>query len=153
MLTKTTLHSASFGASSCIRPLRKCSSPSNQGWQPPRLSVAQTTTFAELSMGLAHTLATIPNRQHSPVLFRTGAQSKYLVVCTSYVWCLPFSHRCTAPADDLDGGRHPPRSKEHTEIISAEFKLGQLWDNYGLVGDIIVSIVLHHLVRSISYLS
>ena len=55
--------------------------------------------------------------------------------------------------DDLNGGQHPPRSKEHTEIISAEFELGQLWDEYGLVGDVIVSIVLYHLVRSISYLS
>ena len=153
MLTEMTLHSASFGASSCIRPLQKCLSPSNWGWQLPRLSVAQTTTFAELSMGLAHTLATIPNRWHSPVSFRTGAKSKYLVVCTSYVWCLPFSHRCTAPADNLNGGWHPPRSKEHTEIISAKFELGQLWDEYGLVGDIVVSTVLHHLVHSISYLS
>ena len=153
MLTKTTLHSTSFSTSSCIRPLRKCLSPSNWGWQPPRLSIAQMTTFAELSMGLAHTLVTIPNRWNLPVLFRAGAQSKYLVICTSYVQCLPFSCRCTAPVDNLDGGWHPPCSKEHTEIISAKFELGQLWDEYGLIGDIVVSIVHHHLVCSISYLS
>ena len=47
--------------------------------------------------------------------------------------------RCTAPSDDLDGGRYPPRSKEHTELISAEFELGQLWNEYGLVGDVEVS--------------
>ena len=45
--------------------------------------------------------------------------------------------RCTVPSDDLDGGR--PRSKEHTELISAEFELGQLWNEYNLVGDVEVS--------------
>ena len=47
--------------------------------------------------------------------------------------------RCTTPSDDLDGGRYPPCSKEHTELISAEFELGQLWNEYGLVGDVKVS--------------
>ena len=47
--------------------------------------------------------------------------------------------RCTAPSDDLDGSRYPPHSKEHTELISAKFELGQLWNEYSLVGDVEVS--------------
>ena len=47
--------------------------------------------------------------------------------------------RCTAPSDDLDGSRYPPHSKEHTELISAEFELGQPWNEYSLVGDVEVS--------------
>ena len=45
--------------------------------------------------------------------------------------CLRSLSRCTAPADNLDSERYPPHSKEHTELISAEFELGQLWDEYG----------------------
>ena len=43
------------------------------------------------------------------------------------------------PSDDFDGGRYPPHSKEHTELILAKFELGQLWNEYGLVGDVEVS--------------
>ena len=31
------------------------------------------------------------------------------------------------------------RSREHTEILVEAFELGVLWDEYGLVGDVIVS--------------
>ena len=54
---------------------------------------------------------------------------------------LMASSRCTAPAEDLDGDIYPSHSREHTELISVEFELGQLWDEYGLVGDIVVSIL------------
>ena len=53
---------------------------------------------------------------------------------------LMASSRCTAPAEDLDGDIYLSHSREQTELISAEFELGQLWDKYGLVGDIVVSI-------------
>ena len=54
---------------------------------------------------------------------------------------LMASTRCTAPAEDLNSDIYPSRSREHTELISVEFELGQLWDEYGLVGDIVVSIL------------
>ena len=50
---------------------------------------------------------------------------------------LPF--RCTAPAKDLDSPHHyVRRSQAHTELIVENFELGVLWDQYGLVGDIVV---------------
>jgi len=53
---------------------------------------------------------------------------------------IPFS-RCTANRKDLDGegGR---RSREHTELLVNELELGTLWDEYGLVGDLIVHMFL-----------
>jgi hypothetical protein len=33
------------------------------------------------------------------------------------------------------------RSQAHTELVVEEFELGVLWDEYGLVGDIVVSIL------------
>jgi hypothetical protein len=35
------------------------------------------------------------------------------------------------------------RSQPHTELLVEEFELGTLWDEYGLVGDIIVCIHFH----------
>ena len=60
--------------------------------------------------------------------------------------------RCTAPADDLGSGRYPPCFKEHTELISAEFELGELWNKYGLVGDVVVTIYSSFLLLSTTFL-
>ena len=51
-----------------------------------------------------------------------------------------------APSDDLDGHRHLRRSCAHTEMLSLAFELGTLWDEYGIVGDVIVSCILHSYV-------
>jgi hypothetical protein len=45
--------------------------------------------------------------------------------------------RCTSPPDYLDK-KSPCRCREHTEVIVEAFELGTLWDEYGLVGDIVV---------------
>jgi hypothetical protein len=51
--------------------------------------------------------------------------------------------RCTASPKDLDGKDDAiPRCREHTDILVEELELGILWDEYGLVGDIVVSIFL-----------
>jgi hypothetical protein len=50
--------------------------------------------------------------------------------------------RCTAPSNDLDGRRQLRRSRAHTDMVGREFELGTLWDEYGIVGDVIVSNVL-----------
>ena len=62
---------------------------------------------------------------------------------------LQSSLRCTAPADNLDGSRYPLCSREHTEVISAKFELGELWDEYSLVGDIVVGAHFHDISVSI----
>ena len=103
-------------------------------------------------MGLVHTLEIILNRWCWPVLFRVGAQSKFLIIYAFILGFLMSLSRCTAPADDLDGGRYPPRSKEHTELILAEFELGELWNEYGLVGDVVVTIYSLFLLLSTTFL-
>lgn len=51
--------------------------------------------------------------------------------------------RCMANYRDLDGngGQH---SRQHTRELVKEFQLGTLWDEYGLVEDIIVCQILAH---------
>ena len=39
----------------------------------------------------------------------------------------------------LDSGQYGRRSQAHAELLVKEFELGMLWDEYGLVGDIVVS--------------
>ncbi|KAH8987671.1 hypothetical protein EDB86DRAFT_2749128, partial [Lactarius hatsudake] len=56
-----------------------------------------------------------------------------LLACTVQGWC----PRCTSPADDLDATGHSRRSQAHTELLVKGFELGTLWDEYGLVGDIV----------------
>ena len=46
--------------------------------------------------------------------------------------------RCTTTPKDLDKGDSIPRCEEHTKMLVQAFELGDLWDAYGIVGDIIV---------------
>jgi len=69
------------------------------------------------------------------VMYRLGPYfadylEQALLACTVQGWC-PI---CTAPSSD----KHGRRSKAHTETLVEEFELGMLWDEYGLVGDIVV---------------
>jgi hypothetical protein len=49
--------------------------------------------------------------------------------------------RCTARPDNLDGPSML-RRREHTDTLVEMFELGVLWDDYGIVGDIVVSLFL-----------
>ncbi|KAH8984072.1 hypothetical protein EDB86DRAFT_3066193 [Lactarius hatsudake] len=46
-------------------------------------------------------------------------------------WC----PKCTAPKDELETLGHP-RSSEHTDAIQELLGLGELWNIYGIVGDV-----------------
>jgi hypothetical protein len=60
--------------------------------------------------------------------------------------------RCTAPANDLDSGQHVRRSQAHAELLVEEFELGMLWDEYGLVGDIVVRLRLYAVAGSLTFM-
>ena len=89
-------------------------------------------------MGLDHIQLIIQSKHFSPVLFKAGALGKTLffaIIHTHTQGCI----RCTAPSRDLDGYRHLRRSSTHTDMLGEEFELGVLWDEYGIVGDVIVN--------------
>jgi len=47
--------------------------------------------------------------------------------------------RCLAPPNNLDQKpEYALRCKEHTELLVECLELGVLWDEYGLVGDVVV---------------
>lgn len=88
------------------------------------------------------TLPTTQNRLFSPALFLVGARSKL------YPPLLPFVKihvriRCTALPDDLDcvnEGSLPAsrRCHAHTDALTEGCSLTELWDDYGIVGDLSV---------------
>jgi hypothetical protein len=61
--------------------------------------------------------------------------------CSIIIYHSTETTRCTAPADNLDAesGR---RSHAHTDALLEQYSLKILWDDYGIVGDIIVSGIL-----------
>ena len=81
-----------------------------------------------------------------------------LLACTVQGWCpkcvfwracilhfkndLFFMPRCTSRPENLDE-KSPRRCREHWETIVDAFKLGTLWDEYGVVGNIVVRVYFH----------
>lgn len=53
-------------------------------------------------------------------------------------YCLKV-RRCTGFPDDLDTGG-PLRSREHLDVLFEETTPGIMWDQYGVVADVLVSI-------------
>ena len=53
--------------------------------------------------------------------------------------------RCTSAPDDLDGNLGVLRSHIHMDTLlrSGSIELKELWDDYGIVGDLLVSDPLH----------
>ena len=57
--------------------------------------------------------------------------------------------RCTAHQNDLDSGGGHCCSHYHTELLVSKLKLGILWDEYSLVGDIVVCF-FHSAINSVN---
>ena len=51
-----------------------------------------------------------------------------------------FILRCLASSSDLDQYPINPRAKEHTATVIQKLELGEVWDEYGLVGDVVVRV-------------
>ncbi|KAI0310525.1 hypothetical protein OF83DRAFT_1035662, partial [Amylostereum chailletii] len=56
-----------------------------------------------------------------------------LLSCVVQNWC----PRCTAPPNNLDGGPALRRSREHREKAIELWSLADLWDGYGIIGDVV----------------
>jgi hypothetical protein len=71
-------------------------------------------------------------------------QSRLIIICI----------RCLAPPNNLDRRpEYPHRCKEHTELLVECLELGVLWDEYGLVGDVVVCSVPVHFFSFLVWFS
>ena len=71
------------------------------------------------------------------VLSKVDVQSVYYSI---FLLSVLIGVRCTANADNLDApaGR---QCHEHTDTLLEAFTLKELWDEYGIVGDLLVGIL------------
>ena len=92
------------------------------------------------SMGLVHILQTTQSKHYSHVLYRIGARSMLPFYSTA-LYSSDTQPRCIAPPNDLDRGDGGPHSHMHTDTLlrTGTITLRELWDSYGIVGDLLVS--------------
>ena len=104
-------------------------------WLPLRLSAAQMVIIVERSSHLVRTSQITWSNAYSQALFKAGAQGTYVTIC--YIDApLTICFRCNAPSKNIDCGRFIQRSEAHTELLCENCEMTELWDNYGIVGDI-----------------
>lgn len=87
---------------------------------------------------LDHTLRTTKNKSYCRALCVTGARSEYPLCHISISINHPHVFRCMARNKDLDADALY-RCREHTNMLVEDIDLGILWDEYGIVGDLVVS--------------
>ena len=97
-------------------------------------------TFDELSTALDRILPIILSRLSLLASYKDGVHGMLSWPLSSSYCKSDWFCSCTAKDLTVAGGR---RSREHTEALVSEFELGILWDEYGLVGDLVVC---NHLV-------
>ena len=52
-------------------------------------------------------------------------------------------YSCQGEKEDLDGPLSDlPRTRDLTESLIANYRVGALWDNFGIVSDVVVSTIL-----------
>ena len=95
-------------------------------------------TIADVYMGWVRTSPTTLNKPYSLVSSQAGVRGELGLISTGDAKCNMTGRRCTAPSSDLDGSLAGRRSHEHTECAIDACTLQDLWNNYGIVGDLIV---------------
>lgn len=99
--------------------------------------------FRHAIYGLGPYIADYPEQASLACIVQGWCPKCVFIVCLTVIIILySFICRCTARPDNLDGPSML-RRREHTDTLVEMFELGALWDDYGIVGDIVVS---HFLV-------
>lgn len=95
-------------------------------------------TFGGLFFLSDHILQTTKNKSYCRASCVTGAQSEYSLCHVSCSINRLLAFRCMARNKDLDADALY-RCQEHTSVLVEDIDLGVLWDEYGIVGDLVVS--------------
>ena len=90
-------------------------------------------------------------------LYLTNYLEQALLACIVESWCTRWANNllviwihthlsicsiCITPSNNLDSNWHIHCSCHHTDMLDNELELGMLWDNYGIVSDVIVSNII-----------
>jgi len=124
---------------------------SNQECQYQKLSHALMVITVALYGDLGLISRIIPNKSSSVVLYRVGVQSALSSMLLIYHQIvLLFMERCRAPSGQLDSSDDAKerRSRAHTDFLCTRCEMALLYDNYGIIGDIIVRVMYFLLYSS-----
>ena len=91
--------------------------------------------IVERSSRLVRILRITQSNACSQILFKAGAQGMYATICHIDV-PLTICFRCNAPSKNMDCGRFIQRSEAYTELLCKSCEMAELWDDYGIVGDV-----------------
>ena len=58
---------------------------------------------------------------------------------------LSYLLRCTVPKKDIDGGQFIQHLEAHSKLLCETLEIQELWDDYGIIGQVKVSIFPHTL--------
>lgn len=87
-------------------------------------------------------------RTGASFLYRAGLVPKVGFLSMLSLLLLIFLQRCRAPSGKLDSNEdtYDRRSRAHTDFLCTRCEMGLLYDNYGIIGDIIVCTVSANVV-------
>ena len=103
----------------------------------PEVSKCSDGHFRHIIYGLG---PYIKNKYCWAVLSKDGvsSKSKFPHLHESLLFILQIQNRCTADWKNIDGGG-VQQSHEHTQLLMDTFGVKALWDDHGIVADILVS--------------
>jgi hypothetical protein len=134
------MNSGGFAAAFFMAHLIKFSNLYGLTWRNPKLFAMEMGTTVELSLGLDHISLTIRSKSYLLVLCRGGAHGKSQIVQsirnTILFWWI--FDRCDAHWSDLDSSEAGRRALKHTEALLEAVGEKSLWDDYGIISDILV---------------
>ena len=133
-------NSGGFAAAFFMAHLVKFSSLYGLTWRNPKLFIMEMDTTVELSMGSDHISLTIRSKYYLLVLCKGGAHGRSYIVQSrrNTFWFWWIFDRCDAHWSDLDNGEAGRRALQHTEALFEAVGNKSLWDDYGIIADILV---------------
>ena len=106
--------------------------------------------FRKVIFAMGPYIADYPEQALVTCIVQSWCPMCVIVEFTTAVILIVASTRCTADKKNLDATRSMDRTRVHTEAVVEEFELGELWQRYGIVGDIVVCLLLLQYVTSLA---
>ncbi len=122
-------------------PYQKSSAHFRRQWPFHKFYVVPTVTIARWSLVWAPTLPTTQSNVRLYPLFKVGVWSKFFVpfpvhrILIQWIRCIT---RCGPGRLPPTAGQMVPHTLHHTILALEAYELGELWQQYGLVGDVVV---------------
>jgi len=90
--------------------------------------------------GLGLILRITRNRFFLLVLYKVGVHGELFYIIYFIILIVIFPYSCRAPSGQLDNDEdvYERRSRAHTDFLCTMCEMSVLYDNYGIIGDIIV---------------